>query len=138
MGYPGALGIDLTAEAGNFPAILKKVEDAVVAAGGAGRFGTWAFSYGFTASAGLGEFAKRILDGTASLMSEQDLYDALAEFTPGANWNGGVYIDGSTGVRANNHLLIYMDTYIMGNPGKYLPTTEEIVPDKYFQITFQQ
>ena len=138
MGYPGALGIDLAAEAGNFPAILKKVEDAVVAGGGAGRFGTWAFSYGFTASAGLGEFAKRILEGTASLMSEQDLYDALAEYTPGANWNGGAYIDGSTGIRANNHLLIYMDTYIMSNPGYYLPTTEEIVPDKYFQIKFQQ
>ncbi|MDR2069032.1 MAG: DUF3798 domain-containing protein, partial [Spirochaetaceae bacterium] len=40
MGYPGALGIDLSAEAGNFPAILKKVEEAVIAKGGAGRFGT--------------------------------------------------------------------------------------------------
>jgi hypothetical protein len=47
MGYPGALGIDLSAEAGNFNAILKKVEEAVLAKGGSGRFGTWAFSYGF-------------------------------------------------------------------------------------------
>jgi uncharacterized protein len=36
MGYPGALGIDLSKEAGNFPAILKKVEQAVVDKGGKG------------------------------------------------------------------------------------------------------
>jgi hypothetical protein len=136
MGYPGALGIDLSAEAGNFPAILKKVEDAVVAKGGAGKFGTWAFSYGFTASAGLGEFAKRILDGTAKIDSTADLYAALGEFTPGAKWNGGFYIDAATGVRAKNQLLIYMDTYIMGKG--FLPTTAQTVPEKYYQIKFQR
>ena len=135
MGYPGALGIDLSAEAGNFPAILKKVEEAVVAKGGAGKFGTWAFSYGFTASAGLGEFAKRILDGGAKLDSLNDLYAALGEFTPGAKWNGGYYVDANTGVRARNQILIYMDTYIMGQG--YLPTTGQVVPDKYYDIKFQ-
>jgi hypothetical protein len=137
MGYPGALGIDLSAEAGNFPAILKKVEEAVVAKGGAGKFGTWAFSYGFTASAGLGEFAKRIIDGTAKVDSASDLYAALGEFTPGAKWSGGYYIDANTGVRAKNQMLIYMDTYIMSNPGKFLPTTAQTVPEKYFQIKFK-
>jgi hypothetical protein len=136
MGYPGALGIDLSAEAGDFPAILKKVEDAVVAKGGSGKFGTWAFSYGFTASAGLGEFAKRILDGKAKLDSTADLYAALGEFTPGAKWNGGFYIDAATGVRAKNQLLIYMDTYIMGKG--FLPTTAQTVPEKYYQIKFQR
>jgi hypothetical protein len=135
MGYPGALGIDLSAEAGNFPAILKKVEEAVVAQGGSGKFGTWAFSYGFTVSAGLGEFAKRILDGTASMDSMNDLYAALGEFTPGARWNGGYYVDANTGVRARNQILIYMDTYIMGQG--YLPTTEQTVPEKYYNIKFQ-
>jgi hypothetical protein len=135
MGYPGALGIDLSAEAGNFPAILKKVEEAVVAKGGAGKFGTWAFSYGFTASAGLGEFAKRILDGGAKRDSLSDLYAALGEFTPGAKWNGGYYVDANTGVRARNQILIYMDTYIMGKG--YLPTTEQVVPEKYYNIKFQ-
>ncbi|MCL2129087.1 MAG: DUF3798 domain-containing protein [Treponema sp.] len=135
MGYPGALGIDLTAEAGDFPAILKKVENAVIDKGGAGKFGTWAFSYGFTASAGLGEFAKRILDGKASLDSSSDLFAAMGEFTPGAKWNGGYYIDNNTGVRARNHILVYMDTYMMGKG--FLPTTQQVVPDKYFQIKFQ-
>ncbi|MBQ9494931.1 MAG: DUF3798 domain-containing protein [Treponema sp.] len=134
MGYPGAFGIDLTAEAGNFPAILKKVEDVVVAQAGAGKFGTWAYSYGFTVSAGLGEFAKRIVEGTADVSSSADLFAALGEFTPGANWNGGYYVDQNTGVRATNQLLIYMDTYIFGQG--YLPTTELEVPAKYFQIKF--
>jgi hypothetical protein len=136
MGYPGALGIDLSAEAGDFPAILKKVEDAVKAKGGAGKFGTWAFSYGFTASAGLGEFAKRIIDGKARVDNASDLYAALGEFTPGAKWNGGYYIDAATGVRARNQLLIYMDTYIMGQG--FLPTTAQTVPEKYYQIKFQR
>ena len=136
MGYPGALGIDLTAEAGDFPAILKKVESAVVDKGGAGKFGTWAFSYGFTATAGLGEFAKRILDGKAKVDSTADLFAALGEFTPGAKWNGGYYIDANTGIRARNHLLVYMDTYMMGKG--FLPTTAQTVPEKYYQIKFQK
>ncbi|MFP3042742.1 DUF3798 domain-containing protein [Treponema primitia] len=135
MGYPGALGIDLSAEAGNFPAILKKVEAAVVEKGGTGRFGTWAFSYGFTVSAGLGEFAKQILDGKATISNMTDLYASLGKFTPGAKWNGGYYVDANTGIRARNQILIYMDTYIMGQG--YLPTTEQTVPEKYYAIKFQ-
>ena len=135
MGYPGALGIDLSAEAGNFPAILRKVESAVIEKGGSGKFGTWAFSYGFTVSAGLGEFAKRILDGKAKVDSAADLYAALGEFTPGAKWNGGFYIDANTGVRTRNYNLVYMDTYIMGKG--FLPSTAQTVPDKYYQIKFQ-
>jgi hypothetical protein len=135
MGYPGALGLDLSAEAGNFPAILKKVEDAVIARDGAGRFGTWAFSYGFAQSAGWGEYAKRILEGTAQLNNLNDMWAALGEYTPGARWNGAYYTDNNTGVRSRNHLLVYMDTYIMGRG--FLPTTEQVVPDKYFNIKFQ-
>lgn len=42
MGYPGAFGIDLSKEKGNWPAILKKVEQVVVKAGAKARMGTWA------------------------------------------------------------------------------------------------
>jgi hypothetical protein len=136
MGYPGALGIDLSAEAGNFPAILRKVEEAVTAKGGTNRFGVWAFSYGYTVSAGLGEFAKRILDGKAVVDNAGDLYAALGVFTPGAKWNGSYYVDNGTGSRARNQLLIYMDTYIFGRG--YLPTTAQTVPEKYFHIKFQK
>jgi hypothetical protein len=136
MGYPGALGIDLSAEKGDFPAILKKVEASVVDKGGSGRFGTWAFSYGFSVSAGLGEYAKRILDGKAAIDKISDLYAALGEFTPGATWNGGYYIDAGTGVRARNQILIYMDTYIFGKG--YMRAAEQKVPEKYYNIKFQR
>jgi hypothetical protein len=135
MGYPGALGIDLSAEAGNFPAILKKVEQAVLAKGGKGRFGTWAFSYGFTVSAGLGEFAIRVIEGKAKKDSLQDLFSAYAKYTPGAKWNGAYYVDIGTGVRAKNQILVYMDTYVFGRG--FLPTTAQKVPEKYFQIKAQ-
>lgn len=134
MGYPGAFGIDLSAEAGNFPAILKKVEESVISKGGTGRFGTWAYSYGFTVSAGMAEFAKRIIEGTASITDTRSFYDSLSEFTPGAKWNGGPYINPITGVAKENHNLVYMDTYVFGQG--YLPTTEQEVPEKYYSIKF--
>jgi hypothetical protein len=137
MGYPGALGLDLSDVVGNFPEILKKVEAAVVAKGGSGKFGTWAFSYGFAQSAGWGEYAKRVLEGKAKLGNLNDMWAALGEFTPGARWNGAYYTDANTGIRSRNHLLIYMDTYVMGSPGKYLPTTRQKIPEKYYAIKFQ-
>jgi hypothetical protein len=140
MGYPGALGIDLSKEMGDFPAILKKVEAAVVAKGGGGRFGTWAFSYGYTLTAGLGEFAKNVIEGKAKKDSLKDLFASLGKYTPGAKWNGAYYTDMNTGVRAKNQVLIYMDTYIMGgskgdaSKGYFLPTTQQKVPEKYYTI----
>ncbi len=135
MGYPGALGIDLSKEAGNFPAILKKVEQAVLDKGGKGRFGTWAFSYGYTVSAGLGEFAKNVIEGKANKNSLRDLFAAYGKYTPGAKWNGAYYTDMSTGVRARNQVLVYMDTYIMGQG--FLPTTSQAVPEKYYTVKKQ-
>ncbi|MDR0552277.1 MAG: DUF3798 domain-containing protein [Spirochaetaceae bacterium] len=136
MGYPGALGLDLSTEKGNFEEILKKVESSVIERGGGGKFGTWAYSYGFSVSAGLGEFAKRVIEGTADRNDFDALYETLGEFTSGAKWNGGLYVDANTGVRARNHVLVYMDTYILGKG--YLPTTEIKVPEKYFNIKFNK
>jgi len=132
MGYPGALGIDLSAEAGDFPAILKKVEAAVVAKGGAGRFGTWAFSYGYTTTAGLGQHAMNVLDGKSELTKLSDLMKAYNKYTPGAQWNGSYYTNVDTGVRAKNHVLIYQDTYMMGKG--YMHATDVTVPEKYFTL----
>ena len=130
MGYPGALGIDLSAEAGDFAAILKKVEDAVVKAGGAGKFGTWAYSYGYTVSAGLAQHAKNVIEGKSQLKDIDDLSSAFAQFSPGANWNGANYTDATTGVKQGNIFLVYQDTYIMGKEGdKYMHATEAEVPE---------
>jgi len=132
MGYPGALGIDLSAAAGDFPKILSAVEAEIVKKGGAGRFGTWAFSYGYTTTAGLGELAIRVVKGEASLNKLPDLMSAYNKFTPGASWNGSFYTDANTGVRARNHILIYQDTYIFGQG--FIGSASVEVPEKFLDI----
>ncbi len=132
MGFPGALGLDLTAEKGNFPAIVKKIEAAVKAKGASGRLGTWAYSTGFSITAGLGELGKRVVEGKAKLTNTKDIYAALGKYTPGAKWNGAYYTDMSTGVKARNELLVYMDTYVFGKG--YLGASSQKVPEKYFTI----
>jgi hypothetical protein len=132
MGYPGALGLDLTQEAGDFEKILAKVEKAVVEKGGAGRFGTWAYSYGYTVSAGLAQHAMNVIDGKSDLTDIDDISAAYEVFSPGAEWNGSNYTNADTGVKADNTFLIYQDTYIMGDPGKYMGSTKVEVPEKYF------
>ena len=134
MGYPGALGIDLTEEAGDFQKILAKVEAAVVEKGGAGRFGTWAYSYGYTVSAGLAEHARNVILGTSELNDIDAISAAYGVFSPGAEWNGSNYTNVDTGVKSDNIFLIYQDTYIMGNPGHYMGSTDVEVPEKYFTV----
>ena len=132
MGYPGALGLDLTEEAGDFEKILAKVESAVVEAGGAGRFGTWAYSYGYTTSAGLAQHAMNVINGESDLTDMDDIAKAYEVFSPGAEWNGSGYTNATTGVKSENIFLVYQDTYIMGDPGYYMGSTEVEVPEEYF------
>ena len=132
MGYPGALGVDLSAEQGDFPAILKKVEQTVIDKGGKGRMGTWAYSYGYTNSCGLAEFARRVLSGEAKLESFKDLVASFEKYTPGAAWSGSYYVDLNTGVTKKNHILLYQDTYVFGTG--YLQMTDVEVPEKYFSV----
>ena len=134
MGYPGALGLDLTEEAGDFKKILAKVEAAVVEKGGDGRFGTWAYSYGYTVSAGLAEHARNVILGKSELDDIDAISEAYGVFSPGAEWNGSNYTNVDTGVKADNTFLIYQDTYIMGNPGHYMGSTKVEVPEKYFTV----
>lgn len=132
LGYPEALGISTKEDAGNWPALLKKVEDTVVSKGGGGRMGTWAYSFSYTTTAGLAEFGKRVVDGTAKKDSFDDLMKSFMKFTPGAEWNGSYYVDMATGTEKKNHVLLYQDTYILGK--SYLGMTKEKVPEKYKKI----
>lgn len=134
MGYPGALGLDLTEEAGDFAKILAKVESAVVEAGGAGRFGTWAYSYGYTMSAGLAEHALNVINGESELADIDDIAKAFSAYSPDAAWNGSNYTNAETGVKSDNTFLVYQDTYIMGDPGYYMGSTEVEVPEVYFTV----
>ena len=134
MGYPGALGIDLTDANGDFEKILATVESAVCEQGGEGRFGTWAYSYGYTVSAGLAEHALNVIKGESELLDIDDIAKAYEVYSPGAAWNGSNYTNAETGVKAENTFLVYQDTYIMGNPGHYMGSTEIEVPEKYFTV----
>ena len=134
MGYPGALGIDLTEEAGDFEKILAKVESAICEKGGADRFGTWAYSYGYTVSAGLAQHAVNVLKGESELADVDDIAKAYQVFSPKAQWNGSNYTNADTGVKLDNVFLVYRDTYIMGNPGHFMGSTAVEVPEKYFTM----
>ena len=130
-GYPGALGLDLTAEKGNFPAIMKKIEEVIIQKGASGRLGTWAYSCGYAESAGLVELARRVIDGEAKI-SIEDLVNAYEKYTPGSEWNGSYYVDLSTGIEKTNYILVYQDTYVFGRG--YLGLTKLEVPEKYLTI----
>ena len=134
LGYPGALDLDFTEDKSDTETKLAKIEDAVVAGGGAGRFGTWTYSYGYTLSAGLAEHAKNVIDGESELTDINDLSKAFRVFSPKAEWNGSGYTDAATGEKSDNIFLIYQDTYIMGDPGYYMGATKVEVPEKYFTI----
>ena len=135
MGYPGALGIDLTEEAGDFEKILTKVESAIVEKGGADHFGTWAYSYGYTLSAGLALHAKNVLDGKSKLKDMDDVAAALQVYSPKAAWNGASYTNATTGAKSENVFLIYQDTYIMGDPGHFMGNADVEIPEKYFTVS---
>ncbi|MBQ9438025.1 MAG: DUF3798 domain-containing protein [Lachnospiraceae bacterium] len=134
MGYPGALDLDFTSNTGDFEKELERVEAAVVKNGGAGRFGTWTYSFGYTVSAGLAEHARNVILGDSALTEMNDLSKAFGVFSPGADWNGTEYTDTETGQRSDNIFLVYQDTYIMGDPGYYMGSTKVEVPEKYFTV----
>ncbi len=131
MGYPGALGIDLSAEKGDFQAIAKKIEEVIIEKGASGRLGTWVYSYGYTNSAGLVELARRVIDGEAQLDLES-LTASFEKYTPGARWNGSYYLDINTGIENRCHVLLYQDTSVFGKG--FLGLTNVEVPDKYLNI----
>jgi len=143
LGYPGALGVDLSSVQGDWPAILKRVEDAVVAKGGAGRMGTWAFSFAYTTGVAMGELGKKLVEEgktpedfkNGNIDIKKEVLEAYGKFSPGAEWNASFYTDASTGVTMKNYPLLYQDTYIFGKG--YLKMTDEVVPDKYFTVTGQ-
>lgn len=132
MGYPGALGIDLKDEAGDFPAIMKKVEQAVIDAGGKGRMGTWTYSFGWSTVCALAEYGKRIVEKEAKLYKLSDLWKCYDKYTPGAEWKGTEYFDMATQVKMKNFILVYQDTYVFGKG--YMGITKVDIPEKYMMI----
>ena len=132
IGYPGAFGVKFEeSDKGDWIKILKKIESAVIEAGGAGRMASVAYSLDYLLSVGFGEHAKRVIEGKSELLDKSDILDAFGKYTPGLVWNSSYYIDADNVVR-KNYLLVYQDEYVFGKG--YLNLTSEIVPEKYFDI----
>ncbi|MEG1911459.1 MAG: DUF3798 domain-containing protein [Cloacibacillus sp.] len=132
LGYPGAFGIDLKSESGNWPAIMKKIEKTVIAAGGKGRMGTWSSSVPWTMTCGLVEYGKRIVEKKAKLGNINDFRACLEKYTPGSKWNGKRYLDLASGIRNKKYIMLYQDTYIFGKG--YMQTTDVVIPAKFEKI----
>jgi hypothetical protein len=133
LGFPGALGIDLKAEQGNFPAIMDKIEKVIVAKGAAGRLGTWRWSFQYSDTVGLVQHAMNVVDGKSQMTNLADIFKAFGQYTPGTKWAGSYYIDGSTGVKVNNFVMLLQDTYIFGKG--YIHSADVKVPEKYLKIS---
>ena len=69
------------------------------------------------------------------LFRSDDDASALQKYSPKAEWNGAGYTNATTGVKSENVFLIYQDTYIMGDPGKFMGNAEVEIPEKYFTIS---
>ena len=132
IGFPAALSLDLKDVAGDFPAITKKIEEAVVAKGESGRVAVAPFSFSYCNSAALGEFAKNVIDGKAKIDDTKAVIEAFNTLTPGGNWITTNYKDVKTGAVMKNYLLVLEDTYIFGKG--YTGSTNTPVPAKYMDI----
>lgn len=129
LGYSSAFGVNLDDVRGNWAEILNRVEDAVIANGGKGRMGSWAYSCSYTMTQALTEYGKQIVEGTMKRGNKFDVLKAFSIFTPGANWNGSAYEDFETQTIKDNHILVYQDTYVFGTG--QLGMTELEVPNVY-------
>jgi hypothetical protein len=131
-GYPGAMNLDLSQEKGDWEAILKKVEQVAVDAGMAGRLGTWKYSFAYTQALGMGEHAKRVLEGKSKITSMQDVRDAYEEQTPGSKWNFSQYEDAGTGAKLRNSFLMFQAPYVLGSG--FLDISDVKIPDDIMKI----
>ena len=132
MGYPSAFSIGLDDIAGDWPAILKRVEEVVIEKGGKDRMGTWAYSLGYTSTLAAVDLVTDVLNGKADINNADDIKKAFEGETPGANWVVSKMINMQDGNELSNYALVAQDTYVFGKG--YLGMTEEKVDDKYRKI----
>jgi hypothetical protein len=128
-GYPGALGIDLSAETGDFDAIVKKIETAVVAGGQSGRMATWPSSFTYCSSVAIVELLMDIAEGKAT-SSQEDVAKAYEAMKVVGSWS--LYLDANTNTPIDNYYLLTMDTYVFGQG--YSGVLDQPFPEKYFDV----
>jgi hypothetical protein len=131
VGYPTGLGVDLSAEAGDWDAILNKIEAAGIEQGLSGRMGIFKYSLIYLHSEGLVRLAKDIIDGVANEDTMAAVTEAYGEIT-NSEWLALLYVDAATGNEIPNYYTLAQDVYIFGE-GMSNVMTEEI-PEKYYDI----
>lgn len=132
MGYPKAFSVDIKDKAGDWKAINAEVEKAVVAAGGSGRMGTWAYSLGYSLTLGAVDLVQEVLHGKMELTNIDNVIDCVDNYTEGAKWMGTNYVDRASGEKKDNHILLAQDTYVYGKG--YLGMDKVEVPEKYMTM----
>ena len=132
MGYPKAFSVDIKDKAGDWKAINAEVEKAVVAAGGSGRMGTWAYSLGYSLTLGAVDLVQEVLHGKMELTNIDNVIDCIDNYTEGAKWMGTNYVDRASGEKKDNHILLAQDTYVYGKG--YLGMDKVEVPEKYMTM----
>ena len=130
LGFPEALGLDSSNLGYDYPAIVAKIEEAVVTKGGGGRLGCFAYSPPYCHSAGLGHLAMDMIEGKSTDI-QKDIVTIYQALTPGCDWMSDIfrYPDGRT---INNYYFLSMDTYIFGQG--YSGVFSEPFPEKYYSI----
>ena len=135
LGYPETLGLDFPLDvlgADEWAAARRRIEEAVVKAGGGGRLGSWAYSLGFCQTAALTEFGKLVTEGRARPTDKDALLKSFEKFSPGARWNGEFLSQSASTKPVGNYFLVYQDTYIFGRG--YMGAADLTIPDKYFRL----
>ena len=130
-GYPGALGLDLSAQMGDWWAMTMEIEKDIVAKGQAGRMGTWPYSYLYCGTTGLYELAVEMIEGKGSGNIQNDLMAAFQAITPGCEWVPEMFVD-ADGQEISNYYLLSMETYILGKGFTDVLSTP--IPEKYYSI----
>jgi hypothetical protein len=130
-GYPGAFGLDLSAQMGDWWGMTQAIEKAVVAKGQGGRMGTWAYSFLYCGTTGLFQIAQDMIAGKASGNMQNDVLAAFQAITPGCKWLPETYTDPS-GNKISNYYVLSMETYIFGQG--YTNVFSQPIPAKYYSI----
>jgi len=130
-GYPGALGLDLSAQMGDWWGMTQAIEKVIVAGGGGGRMGTWPYSILYCGTTGLFQLAKDMIEGKGSGNVQNDVLAAFQAITPGCKWLPELFTDAS-GRTISNYYLLSMETYIFGKG--FTNVLNSPIPQKYYSI----
>jgi hypothetical protein len=130
VGYPEALGVEISTDPIDWAGSLEKIERAAEATKGSGRLGVWPYPLGYSQTAALAEHGMRVVEGRALEDGVADILECLRLFTPGADWTAGTANDPATGAPLGNFVTAFQDTYILGLGN--IKTTEVEVPRAYY------